>query len=140
MEEERRLCYVGITRAMKRLYMVRAFRRSMMGSSMVNLPSRFLSDIPSHLVDGNNGKRAQERAPEQPSVRRGMPWNKQPVVPLQEAELPQLKPGERVRHAQFGEGTVVSTLVVNNDIQATIAFNGGGVKKLLLSFARLEKV
>jgi len=52
MEEERRLCYVGVTRAKQRVYLVRAFRRSLMGSSTVNSPSRFLSDIPSHLVVG----------------------------------------------------------------------------------------
>ena len=60
LEEERRLCYVGITRAKKRVYLVRAFRRSLMGRSMVNSPSRFLEDIPRHLISGGDWWQGEE--------------------------------------------------------------------------------
>jgi DNA helicase-2/ATP-dependent DNA helicase PcrA len=136
MEEERRLCYVGITRAKRRIYLVHAFRRSLMGRSTVNKPSRFLEDIPGNLVAGGNvwqaagssigsdyassRVKAAETAPEPPAL--------------------ELKAGDRVRHAQFGEGIVVTTVAKKDDTEVTVAFSGVGVKKLLLSFAKLERV
>jgi DNA helicase-2/ATP-dependent DNA helicase PcrA len=133
MEEERRLCYVGITRAKQRVYLVYAFRRSLMGSQMVSTPSRFLGDIPKHLI--NKGDLWQrEESQVTPSL---YSWNK-PLAPR--ANSPELKPGDRVRHAQFGDGVVVSCKVVRDDKEVLVAFTGGvGVKKLLLSFANLEK-
>ncbi len=132
MEEERRLCYVGITRAKQKVYLVRAFRRNLMGRSMVSQPSRFLSDIPPHLVstgdwrEGGGGEVT-------PSI---YSWNKPPAPTPAVLEL---KAGDRVRHAQFGRGVVVNCQLVKDDAEVVVAFNGG-VKKLLLSFANLEKV
>ncbi|HEX7475045.1 MAG TPA: 3'-5' exonuclease, partial [Dehalococcoidales bacterium] len=136
MEEERRLCYVGITRAKRRIYLVHAFRRNLMGRSTVNKASRFLEDIPGNLIAGGNvwqaagsslgsdyaggWVKASESAPEPPAM--------------------ELKAGDRVRHAQFGEGVVVTTMAKKDDAEVTVAFSGVGVKKLLLSFAKLEKV
>jgi DNA helicase-2/ATP-dependent DNA helicase PcrA len=133
MEEERRLCYVGITRAKQRVYLVYAFRRSLMGSQMVSTPSRFLGDIPKHLI--NKGDLWQrEESQVTPSL---YSWNK-PLAPR--ANSPELKPGDRVHHAQFGNGVVVSCKVVRDDKEVLVAFTSGvGVKKLLLSFANLEK-
>ena len=133
MEEERRLCYVGVTRAKKKVYLVRAFRRSLMGSSTVNRPSRFLQDIPSHLVTGG-GLWQEEESQITTAV---YSWNKAspPSVPRLE-----LKAGEHVHHAQFGEGVVVSCQPVKDDMEAVVVFKGVGIKKLLLSFAKLEKV
>jgi DNA helicase-2/ATP-dependent DNA helicase PcrA len=133
MEEERRLCYVGITRAKQRVYLVYAFRRSLMGSQMVSTPSRFLGDIPKHLI--NKGDLWQrEESQVTPSL---YSWNK-PLAPR--ANSPEFKPGDRVRHAQFGDGVVVSCKVVRDDKEVLVAFTSGvGVKKLLLSFANLEK-
>ena len=133
MEEERRLCYVGITRAKDRIYLVRAFRRSLMGSSTVNRPSRFLEDIPSHLISG--GSRWQG---EDSRIAEAMySWNRAP------AEKPvslELKAGDHVRHAEFGDGIVVGCQPVKDDAEVVVAFDGAGLKKLLLSFAKLEKV
>ena len=134
MEEERRLCYVGITRAKRRVYLVRAFRRSMRGSSTVNKPSRFLDDIPQHLVTGGGlwqGEDSQITA----SV---YSWNKPLAAPRMAA--PELGAGDHVRHAQFGEGVVVSCRAVKDDSEVVVAFRGAGIRKLLLSLANLEKV
>ena len=131
LEEERRLCYVGITRAKQRVYLVYAFRRSFMGGSTVNKPSRFLQDIPQHLIAPRYLWEGEERVPAVYS------WNKTPAPNL---DTPEFKAGDHVRHAQFGEGVVVSCQPVKDDKEIVIAFTSGvGVKKLLLSFARLEK-
>jgi DNA helicase-2/ATP-dependent DNA helicase PcrA len=133
LEEERRLCYVGITRAKKKVYLVRAFRRHLMGSSAVNKPSRFLLDIPEHLLARSNSLAAEDE------------WST-PTIQGQEekakrsAELPEFKPGDHVRHDQFGEGVVVNYHRVKNDAEVVVAFDGVGVKRFLLSFAKIEKV
>lgn len=133
MEEERRLCYVGITRAKQRVYLVRAFRRSLWGSSTVNKPSRFLEDIPRHLITGGgmwSGEDSQITA----SV---YSWNRAPAPRVATLEL---WAGDHVRHTQFGDGVVVSCQPVKDDKEIVVAFRGAGVKKLLLSLAKLEKV
>jgi len=132
MEEERRLCYVGITRAKQKVYLVRAFRRNLMGRSLVSQPSRFLSDIPQHLISSSDW---WERGESQiiPSI---YSWNKAPTSGLPALEL---KAGDHVYHAQFGKGVVVSCQPVKDDAEVVVAFSGE-LKKLLLSFANLEKV
>jgi DNA helicase-2/ATP-dependent DNA helicase PcrA len=132
MEEERRLCYVGVTRAKQRVYLVRAFRRSLMGSSAVNRPSRFLSDIPPHLItasslwQGEGGMMAATYS-----------WNRTATPGLAVSDL---KAGDHVRHAQFGDGVVVSCQPAKDDEEVVVVFDGAGVKKLLLSFANLERI
>ncbi len=130
MEEERRLCYVGVTRAKQRLYLVRAFRRSLMGSSTMNRPSRFLEDIPQHLITG--GGLRQEDGLAATAV---YSWNKDSSF-----TVPELKAGDHVRHTAFGDGVVVSCQPVKDDAEVVVVFNGVGLKKLLLSFAKLEKI
>jgi DNA helicase-2/ATP-dependent DNA helicase PcrA len=133
MEEERRLCYVGVTRAKERVYLVRAFRRSLMGGSTVNSPSRFLKDIPSHLVTGADRWRGEES-----QIAAGAySWDSTATFNI---DLPELKAGDQVFHSQFGHGTVVNCHPVKDDSEVAVAFPGMGVKKLLLSFAQLEKV
>jgi DNA helicase-2/ATP-dependent DNA helicase PcrA len=132
LEEERRLCYVGITRAKRKVYLVRAFRRHLMGSSAVNKPSRFLLDIPPDLLARGGVKEAEDE------------WAK-PSPEEREAEfkqredLPQFKAGDHVRHEQFGEGVVVNYHKIKNDAEVVVAFDGAGVKRFLLSFAKIEK-
>jgi DNA helicase-2/ATP-dependent DNA helicase PcrA len=128
MEEERRLCYVGITRAKQQLYLVRAFRRSSLGSTLLNLPSRFLSDIPPHLAmppgDAGESKVAPTATPSPASS---------PKSPL--------GAGDHVRHTKFGDGIVVNCNPAGEDQEVTVAFKGeAGLKRLLLSYAPLEKV
>jgi DNA helicase-2/ATP-dependent DNA helicase PcrA len=136
MEEERRLCYVGITRAKERLYLVRALRRTLFGSSTPNPPSRFWRDIPSHLVEwrGTGPGAKGWDAWGQPLVA-GRPSRPGPVAPTTAFAA-----GDKVRHAKFGEGVVVSCTPNGLDQEITVAFAGVGVKRLLLSFAPLEKL
>ena len=125
MEEERRLCYVGITRAKQRVYLVRAFRRSSLGSTLVNLPSRFLLDIPPHLLMPPRGYAPQRAKAVPPSLGTKTPLNA----------------GDHVRHAKFGEGIVVSCLPIKDDQEVTVAFKGeAGLRRLLLSLAPLERI
>ncbi|UCC16599.1 MAG: UvrD-helicase domain-containing protein, partial [Dehalococcoidales bacterium] len=134
MEEERRLCYVGVTRAKKHVYLVRAFRRSLMGRSQVSEPSRFLNNIPKHLISTGDWKDGSENNVF-PSIEA---WNRPAATPMPTAVATEYQAGDHVYHAQFGKGVVVSCHPVKNDAEIVIAFNGA-VKKLLLSFANLEK-
>jgi DNA helicase-2/ATP-dependent DNA helicase PcrA len=137
MEEERRLCYVGITRAKQRLYLVHAFRRNLMGSSTPSTPSRFLDDIPKHLVSSGGLWQGEEGRVMPPLY---SSRTRTPAPNLPSSDVPELKPGDHVHHAQFGDGVVVNCRDVKDDKEAVVAFGSGvGVKKLLLSFARLEK-
>jgi len=133
MEEERRLCYVGVTRAKRKVYLVRAFRRNLMGSSATNKPSRFLEDIPQHLISGDGLWRGEGGL----SAQDIYSWGEvtAPVV-----AVPELKAGDRVHHAQFGDGVVVSCQPMDSDAEAVVVFDGSGIKRLLLSLARLEKI
>jgi DNA helicase II / ATP-dependent DNA helicase PcrA len=130
LEEERRLCYVGITRAKKKVYLVRAFRRHLMGSSAVNKPSRFLLDIPSHLITIGGLHEMEDE------------WPTSSAEAKEKAtkDLPEFKAGDHVKHDQFGEGVVVNYHKVKNDAEVVVAFDGTGVKRFLLSFAKIEKV
>jgi DNA helicase-2/ATP-dependent DNA helicase PcrA len=127
MEEERRLCYVGITRAKDKVYLVYALRRSLMGSSAHNPPSRFLKDIPMDLTTS-------------PAARSAETANLQPKVVVAAPSAPPLKAGEHVSHAMFGEGIVVNCTASGSDHEVTIAFKGdAGIKRFLFSLAPLQK-
>jgi DNA helicase-2/ATP-dependent DNA helicase PcrA len=129
MEEERRLCYVGITRAKDKVYLVYTLRRSLMGSSAHNPPSRFLKDIPSNLLTSPTAQATEA------SKRSTTPA----VSPS--PSKPALKAGEHVSHAIFGEGIVVNCLSSGDDHEVTIAFKGeAGIKRFLLSLAPLQKL
>jgi DNA helicase-2/ATP-dependent DNA helicase PcrA len=130
LEEERRLCYVGITRAKKKVYLVRAFRRHLMGSSAVNKPSRFLLDIPSHLITIGGRHEVEDEWPTSSADAKEKAMK----------DLPEFKAGDHIRHDQFGEGVVVNYHRVKNDAEVVVAFDGTGVKRFLLSFAKIEKV
>jgi DNA helicase-2/ATP-dependent DNA helicase PcrA len=136
MEEERRLCYVGITRAKRRIYLVHTFRRNLMGRSTVNKASRFLQDIPRNLVAGSDIWQAAESTlgSDYPAGQVKNPEISPGPPPLA------LKTGDRVRHAQFGEGVIVTCTPKGGDSELVVAFGGVGVKKLLLSFAKLERI
>ena len=130
MEEERRLCYVGITRAEERLYLVRAFRRTIMGGGMPSMPSRFLRDIPKELI-----ARPQPVAVGSPGT-----WGQNSRAPQVERVPTPFRAGDKVRHATFGEGIVVNCAPADTDHEVTVAFKGNsGVKRLLHSIAGLER-
>lgn len=151
MEEERRLCYVGMTRARERLYLLYSNSRLLYGATNHNPPSRFLLEIPTELQDDGS---------EWAGVARGLTtaaaghatgagsWTPQPMfssLPRTEASAAahreamlglDLVPGDRIRHAKFGEGIVSN---VSGD-EVTATFEGLGQKRLSLSFAPIEKV
>ena len=135
MEEERRLCYVGITRAKERVYLVHAFRRTLYGFSDVSLPSRFLEDIPNHLVAGRAVKKTPAKQGKR-RFRRQTEWAS-PAAPRPVAKF---YAGERVRHSTFGEGIVIESRLRDGDEEVTVAFEEKGVKRLLASFAKMEKL
>ncbi|MBT4125573.1 MAG: UvrD-helicase domain-containing protein [Chloroflexi bacterium] len=141
LEEERRLLYVGMTRARKRLFMFRAFQRRFRGQSGSQMASRFLLEIPDDLVTRRD-IRGHDR------VADGMPdpmWTKHvastPAArPATRSAGDLFDPGDKVRHKAFGEGVVVSSSGSGADTQVTVAFSGQGVKRLMLSYAPLEKI
>ncbi len=149
MEEERRLFYVGMTRAMERLYLVYAFRRTLFGNQQVNVPSRFLADIPKSLLaeDGATARTpapsARERTARAGHAAQATLWSA-PATGGSAVEAPpataRFKIGDRVRHAKFGEGIVVETELTRDDQEVKVAFAGIGVKRLSVNLARLEKL
>ena len=138
LEEERRLAYVGITRARERLYLTRASVRSAWGAPAYNPASRFLEEIPSELLDYRREESettswTARSAPASRSFGRPEPTGgKAPVVSL--------AVGERVVHKTFGMGTVKETSGMGEKAEATIDFGSAGTKRLLLRYAPVEKL
>ena len=159
LDEERRLFYVGATRAKQRLYMLYAFRRTSYGRTNIAQPSRFLADIPKQMVhqmpkrgyaDISQSSMFSQRSSVGGSVPgRAIPGRANQTMNSsneRNSPTPSAKPsvsaffaGQKVRHATFGDGVVVSSKLVDGDEEVTVAFAGKGVKRLLASFARLEK-
>jgi DNA helicase-2/ATP-dependent DNA helicase PcrA len=161
LEEERRLCYVGITRAQEELVLTHTSRRSLFGSIQLNRPSRFLSEIPEELLEAvgpssgrrSSGARATEssrwetpRTPFDPRRRDAQGSSLRSldvhglVDKLRAQKGGQFKPGDRVRHPTFGQGIVTKSLGSGEDEQVSAVFPGQGEKKLLVAFAKLERV
>jgi DNA helicase-2/ATP-dependent DNA helicase PcrA len=140
LQEERRLLYVGMTRARKRLYMFRAFQRRFRGQSGSQMASRFLLEIPDSLVTTRNIRghdRVADRMPDPMWTKR---MSSIPGPRSASKSNEGYTAGEKVRHKVFGEGVVVSSSGVGSDTQVTVAFSGQGIKRLMLSFAPLEKI
>ena len=155
LEEERRLCYVGMTRAQSRLILTSAARRRVFGEYQATERSRFLDEVPIELVDRTEPDFAspfQNRFSEpefriDPYARRGRrtPRAREQFDPAfayedENQSLISLHPGMRVRHPQFGVGTVLSVESHANDLKLTVRFADVGQKKLLAKYARLELV
>jgi DNA helicase-2/ATP-dependent DNA helicase PcrA len=158
LEEERRLAYVGVTRAEQRLYLSRAVVRSAWGAPAHNPASRFLDEMPVDLVDWRRTEAAQTRwaRPDlvgDSSARLGTPTaagrrNFSSAALKADAaakaktarEIPSLEPGDRVVHDSFGMGTVVALEGVAEKSVASIDFGSEGVKRLLLRYAPVEKL
>jgi DNA helicase-2/ATP-dependent DNA helicase PcrA len=159
MHEERRLMYVGMTRAKDRLYLLRAFRRSVYGGSDVAEASRFLDDIPEHLLSGNvdrrqsrsesyfkqatrwdGGRRADSdaRLTRDSSSVRDTNTALRRRAPEMNPVITQYKAGQRVNHPQFGEGIVIHSKLIGGDEEVDVAFEAVGLKRLAASLAKLE--
>jgi DNA helicase-2/ATP-dependent DNA helicase PcrA len=143
LEEERRLAYVGITRARRRLYVSRSVMRSAWGSPAFNPPSRFLEEIPAEVMEW----RREEPVGRSPSSGGygSSPSSSSAALRLGDrivgtGPVVSLAAGERVTHQKFGLGTVVSTSGSGDKAEATIDFGSAGVKRLLLRYAPVEKL
>ncbi|MDW7651634.1 MAG: DNA helicase PcrA [Bacillota bacterium] len=122
IEEERRLCYVGITRARRKLYLTNAKKRNIFGMAMQNLPSRFLAEIPSSVLEQNTEAQA-------------------PAVPAAPGEAGDLAVGDQVEHGKWGIGEVrAKDTLSDGDTVLTIFFQSLGLKKVIARYAPLRKV
>ena len=167
LEEERRLCYVAITRAMHRCYLTFARRRQLFGRTNENPPSRFLRELPDDIelrgeieteerdrweeLDWERGRERYEerRAQRHAAALADLPpgWRGREPTPAQANRAARVaatgetrfRAGDHVTHASFGAGIVVSSAVRPDDEEVTVAFAGKGVKKLMASFAGLTK-
>ena len=168
LEEERRLCYVGITRAEEKLTLTCARRRMVRGETQFNKMSRFIKEIPLELIDTGNKKieegtqipvqntyshakqafRAQPFSAQFASSASGRTAGKQPFSALQKgSQLLSGKGGglsygvgDRVRHMKFGEGTVREIKEGGRDYEVTVEFDSAGVRKMFAMFAKLVKI
>jgi DNA helicase-2/ATP-dependent DNA helicase PcrA len=158
MEEERRLVYVGITRAERAVYLLHTTRRTLFGMTRTNQPSRFLVDIPPRL-QVRYGSRAEQAA------RRSEGASRPPSMPTHQAALEalralptraagtgspsatpaslegerQYRPGDKVFHPTFGSGVIVESTQTRSGEEVVVAFEGKGIKKLSLAYAPLER-
>jgi DNA helicase-2/ATP-dependent DNA helicase PcrA len=123
MEEERRLFYVGVTRAEQRLFLINAIQRALWGAPNFNGPSRFLREVPDHLIE------------EESRVKRD---RRESIVAKPDA-LSDVHPGEMVVHDHWGRGTVVTVAGAGDKAEAVVEFDGEGKKTLLLAWAPLRK-
>lgn len=123
LEEERRLCYVGMTRAKERLYLTYAWRRNLNGNTLFNSVSRFISEIPEHLKEKVDIEKGEE-------------------VPLLDnrREKIEVAVGDKIRHVDWGIGVILNKVDTGNDIFITVDFERVGLKKLSINFAPLEKI
>jgi DNA helicase-2/ATP-dependent DNA helicase PcrA len=140
MEEERRLFYVGITRAEDRLYLLRALRRGGRGYAEETIPSRYLEDIPSALLAGKTRSGGRPRhATSWQSMDLTRPGATDPrftaSAPLREARF---RAGMRVSHATWGEGLVLDSRLQDNDETVDVVFESVGIKRLAASLANLK--
>lgn len=130
MEEERRLAYVGITRAEEELYLTNAEHRILYGYQSSYRPSRFLKEIPEKLIERMNLKKEPVLSNRKMS---------QPVTRPTGAESLDWKAGEKVQHKKWGTGTIVKVKGEGEDMELTVAFPDLGIKNLLAKFAPIEK-
>jgi DNA helicase-2/ATP-dependent DNA helicase PcrA len=147
LEEERRLCYVGITRAMQDLTMTCARQRMIRGETQYNKMSRFIKEIPRDLIDLD--REIKERKTE------GMPVNQTYAKMKQAFRAKSFEPkqftvtkadaldygvGDKVRHMKFGVGIVENIVDGGRDYEVTVRFDQAGVRKMFASFAKLKKI
>lgn len=145
LEEERRLAYVGITRAKEKLYLVNAQQRMLYGQTSRNMPSRFLREIPASVTQDvsvksyrTNTATAFRSAPAVRSSESAVKFGK--VGNTAQKSTVDYKVGDTVLHKTFGTGTILTLQPMGNDVLMEVSFDKAGTKKMMANFARLEKV
>ena len=161
LEEERRLAYVGITRAQRRLYLCHAWSRTLFGQTQYNPASRFLAELPEHLLElkeheSRSRPRRDGRPPARTKAERsysvvGLPgtsgatdvepgWTAPRPAGVSKREPVGISAGDTVIHERWGEGVVTTVSGMGDDAEATISFSDVGEKRVLLAYAPLTKV
>lgn len=158
IEEERRLCYVGITRARERLVLTAARLRMVHGETRYSRISRFVEEIPEELIEQDQKKTRTERsAPRNMPTADDLPWNKSQqtlgiskfggknpgfgkAFSVEKPSSLDYREGDRVHHIKFGDGTVQKIVNGPRDFEVTVEFDRAGVKKMFASFAKLQKL
>ncbi len=156
VEEERRLCYVAITRAKKKLFITNVASRMIFGSARPAIPSRFLKEIPEELIE-----ETETRRPERPAQRRTKPLSERPLLTNPITVMPgnnaatqkpnsamsgnktqtrKYKTGQRVRHKVFGDGVITAVTETSSDSMLEVEFETVGKKKLLANYANLKEI
>ena len=148
MEEERRLAYVAITRAKKRLYLTNARQRMLFGQTQHNVTSRFMREIGSELVEKHDNAAAMKQQMESSdksvtevhsaTLQQQLARSKKSTGAPKEAV--EYTAGEKVSHSIFGEGVIVSVKPMANDFMLEIAFDKVGTKKIMANYAKLKKL
>lgn len=145
LEEERRLCYVGITRACKNLTLTSAKLRMVRGETQYCKISRFVKEIPTELLDEYYEKEKEDKSIERPVYSRAKStFNSKPFEQKQFGVIASAtidyEIGDRVSHIKFGQGTVTNIVQGGRDYEVTVEFDSVGVKKMFASFAKLKKI
>ena len=136
MEEERRICYVAITRAEELIYITNATTRMLFGRSQSNMPSRFLKEIPEDLLDSHTGQKRQTIYPKS-QPKRG--FSKRTTSTKKQVSSSDWKVGDKVMHKAWGEGMVSNVNEKNGSVELDIIFKSEGPKRLLAQFAPITK-
>lgn len=137
LEEERRLCYVGITRAQKKLFLTLAMRRRLYGGDQFNLPSRFLEEMPEELIEKKERKFQRPQTAYGMSADEDFDFDQRPPEERQAGEG-QFRIGRKVQHSSFGIGVIKRREGRGDQQKVTVYFNSGLVKTLMVKFANLE--
>lgn len=152
LEEERRLCYVGITRAKENLCISCARQRMIRGETQYNRVSRFVKEIPKELLAGEIRKEKETKEPETPVYQKAKSAFKAKPMALTQAQpkpfvsantgnrMLEYEVGDTVKHVKFGSGIVKQILEGGRDFEVTVDFETAGVKKMFASFAKLQKI
>ena len=149
IEEERRLCYVGITRAEKHLFLSNARTRTIYGRTQYYTPSRFLQEVPRNLVHVIKRPVVQRPAMTQqlhkPTAKENANWfeqHKASFFPRESSAAAgcSFRVGDKVMHKKWGAGTIVTAKAADDGQEVTVAFAGGGIRSLLTKYAKLEKL
>lgn len=149
IEEERRLCYVGITRAEKHLFLSNARTRTIYGRTQYYTPSRFLQEVPRNLVHVIKRPVVQRLAMtsqvHKPTAKENANWfeqHKANFFPMESSAAAgcSFHVGDKVMHKKWGAGTIVTAKAADDGQEVTVAFAGGGIRSLLTKYAKLEKL
>ena len=149
IEEERRLCYVAITRAKEKLYITNTERRTIFGKTTVNRQSRFMREIPVEYTEDLTRKKTQVHQALSYGIKdeirdRAQSYRQNLYKKAEEVNKPiekmDFKPGDIVMHRKFGRGMVIAAQAFGKDMRLEVSFDSVGQKQLMAAFAKLEKV